>query len=154
MEYIWFSLGFFAIHLGSYVAAGVVNQQLLSKQYYGGDEPLFAPFFRNMEEPAERRRQGKLMIPAQLVRALLMSIVLYPLLGPLGDLSGGVRFAVLAGLMFVYADLASATPFVNNIEGLVYLKPRFTSPQVFWRIQVEAVMYSVLFGVLAAWLLF
>jgi hypothetical protein len=65
-----------------------------------------------------------------------------------------VRFAVLAGLMFVCADRASATPFVNNIEGLVYLEPRFTSPQVFWRIQVEAVMYSVLFGALAAWLLF
>lgn len=62
--------------------------------------------------------------------------------------------AFLAGLMFVYTDLASATPFSNNIEGLVYLKRRFTTRDVFWRIQAEAVMYSVLFGAFAAWLLF
>lgn len=154
MRYVWFSLGFFAIHLGAYVVAGVLNQQLLSKHIYGGQQALFASFFRDMDDPAERRRSGRVMIPAQLARALLMSVVLYPLLGPLGDLSYGLRFAFLGGLMFVYSDLASATPFANNIEGIVYLKPRFTTRDVFWRIQAEAVVYSLLFGSFAAWLLF
>ncbi len=154
MEYVWFSLGFFLIHLGAYVVAGVLNQQLLSKELYGGEQALYAPFFRNMEDPEEQRRSGRLMIPAQLARALLMSVVLYPVLDALGDLSYGLRFGFLAGLMFVYADLAAATPFSNNIEGLVYLKPRFTMPEVFWRIQSEAIVYSLLFGAVAAWLLF
>ena len=154
MEYVWFSLGFFVIHLISYVAAGVLNQQLLSKDLYGGEDALYAPFFRNMDDLAERRRQGRVMVPAQLIRAVLMSVVLYPILGALGDLSFGMRFAFLSGLMFVYADLAAATPFSNNVEGIVYLKPRFTTWGVFWRIQSEAIVYSVLFGVTAAWWLF
>lgn len=154
MDYVWFTLGFFAIHLVAYVVAGVLNQQLLSKEIYGGEQPLFAPFFRNVDAPDERRRQGRLMIPAQLARAVLMAIVLFPLLPAIGDLSFGVRFAFLAGLMFVYTDLAAATPFANNIEGLVYLKPRFTTRDVFWRIQAEAIVYSLIFGVSAAVLLF
>ena len=154
MDYVWFTLGFFLIHLGCYVTAGVLNQQLLSKRIYGGEQALFAPFFRNVEEPEERRRQGKLMIPAQFGRAVLMSIVLFPLLPAIGDFSFGTRFAFFAGLMFVYADLAAATPFSNNIEGLVYLKRRFTSKDVFWRVQSEAIVYSLLFGALASWLLF
>ena len=154
MEYVWFSVGFFLIHLGAYVIAGVLNQQLLSKELYGGEHALFAPFFRNMDDPAEARRSGRLMVPAQLTRALLMSVVLYPILGSLGELPYGLRFAFLAGLMFVYADFASATPFSNNIEGIVYLKPKFTTRDVFLRIQSEAVVYSLLFGAIAAWLLF
>jgi hypothetical protein len=50
-----------------------------------------------------------------------------PLLDPLVGLAGPVRFAVLSGLMFVYADLGSATPFPNNIEGLVYLREQFVT---------------------------
>ena len=134
--------------------AGVLNQQLVSRELYSGERALYAPFFRNVDEPAERGRQGRLMVPAQLARALLMSIVLYPLLGTLGDWSFGLRFAFLSGLMFVYADLAAATPFSNNIEGLVYLQPRFTTWEVFWKVQSEAVVYSLLFGGFAAWLLF
>jgi hypothetical protein len=154
VEYVWFSLGFFLIHLGAYAVAGALNQQLLTKHLYGGEDALLAPFFRDMEDPEERRRSGRLMVPAQLVRALLMSVVLFPVLGAIGDLSYGVRFAFLAGLMFVYADVAAATPFSNNIEGRVYLQARFTSWDAFWRIQSEAVVYSLLFGGVAAWLLF
>jgi hypothetical protein len=56
--------------------------------------------------------------------------------------------------MLVYTDLAAATPFSNNIEGLVYMKRKFVRPNVFWRIQSEALVYSTVFGGLAAWTLF
>ena len=91
MRYVWFSVGFFLIHLGAYVVAGVLNQQLVSKDLYGGERALFSSFFRNMEDPAEQRRSGRLMVPAQLTRAVLMSVVLYPLLDPIGQLPSGVR---------------------------------------------------------------
>ncbi|MEX2550637.1 MAG: hypothetical protein WD638_10445 [Nitriliruptoraceae bacterium] len=153
MRYVWFSLGFFLIHLGSYVVAGVLTQ-LWSKDLYHGPDALFRPLLRDVSEDAERQRQGMLMVPAQLVRALLMSMVLYPLLGALGDLTYPVRFLVLGGLMLIYADLASASAFPNTIEGLVYLRERFVTASAFWRVQSEAVIYSVLFGSVAAWLLF
>lgn len=74
MEYVWLSGGFFLIHLGAYVVAGVLNQQLVSRDLHG--------------------------------------------------------------------------------RGLVYLQPRYTRWTVFWNVQSEAVVYSALFGGLAAWLLF
>lgn len=154
MEYVGFSLGFFVIHLIAYVIAGVLNQQLLTRELYGGEGALLTAFLRDMDDPSEKQRSGRLMLPAQLARAVLMSIVLYPILDTLGELSYSVRFAFLAGLMFVYADLASATPFSNNIEGLVYLQRRFVRWSVFWRIQSEAIVYALLFGGAAAWLLF
>ena len=153
MRYVGFSLGFFAIHLGAYVVAGVLTQ-LWSKDLYHGPDALLAPVMRDVSEEAERLRQGKLMVPAQLVRALLMSVVLYPLIDPIGGLDFPVRFAVLGGLMLIYADIASASPFPNTIEGLVYLRQRFINPSAFWRLQSEALIYSVLFGAFAAWLLF
>jgi hypothetical protein len=151
--YVWFSLGFFAVHLGAYVVAGVLTQTW-SKDIYHGPEALLAPVLRDVSEEDERRRQGRLMVPAQLVRALLMSVVLYPLIEPLGGLDYPVRLAVLGGLMLVYADVASASPFPNTVEGLVYLRSRFITPSAFWRLQSEAVIYSLLFGAVAAWVLF
>jgi hypothetical protein len=44
-------------------------------------------------------------------------------------------------------------PFSDNIEGLVYLRPEVTRWEVFWRIQPEAVVYALLLGAVAAWLL-
>ena len=153
MDYVWFSLGFVALHIGAYIAAGAVTLQF-TRDLYAGDSALFAPFLRDVDVPQEKKRQGLVMWPAQLTRGLLMSIVLYPILGPLAELSLAARFGFLATLMFVYADLAASTPFSNNIEGLVYMKKRFVRPDVFWRIQSEAVLYSILFGGIAAWTLF
>jgi hypothetical protein len=153
VRYVWFSLGFFVIHQVAYVIAGVINQRY-TKDLYVGADALYRPFMRDVSEPEEQRRQGRLMLPAQLVRAVAMSVVLYPVLDAIGDLSLGVRATFLGGLMFVYADVASAIPFSNTIEGLVYLRPEYVKRDVFWRIQSEAVIYSVLFGAAASWLLF
>jgi hypothetical protein len=153
VEYVWFSLGFVAIHLSAYIAAGALTLQF-TKDLYTGDSALFASFLRDVGAPAEKTRQGLVMWPAQLARGLLMSIVLYPILGPLAELSLAARFGFLAALMLVYTDVAAATPFSNNIEGLVYMKRKFVRPNVFWRIQSEALVYSTVFGGLAAWTLF
>jgi len=55
--------------------------------------------------------------------------------------------------MFVYADLASAVPFSNTIEGIVYMKRRFIQ-EAFWKTQVESVIYATTMGVFAGLYLF
>ena len=55
--------------------------------------------------------------------------------------------------MFVYADFCSAIPFANTVEGLIYLKPRYVKKALFWTIQLEAVLYSVMFGAAVSWFL-
>lgn len=151
-DYIFFSLLFFTIHLVCYVIAGVVDLQL-ARKVYSGKNRLYKSFFRNMEDEKESKRIAKLLIPSQLIRAVLMSLVLYPILPFLRDLTFGIQFIFMASLMFVYADFASAIPFSNTIEGIVYLKKEFVKKRVFWTIQLEAILYSIMFGLLSAWLL-
>lgn len=153
MVYIKFTLLFFVIHTVCYYLAGFINYQFSSK-LYGGRDQLYQSFLRNMSDPKEALAVNKKIIPGQLVRAVLMSVVLYPVLGILGELSFGIRALFMTGLMFVYADFCSAIPFSNTIEGLIYMKPEFTKRKVFWIIQMEAILYSVLFGLASGWLLF
>ena len=82
-----------------------------------------------------------------------MSLVLYPILPYLGEMKNVVQFIFMASLMFVYADFASAVPFSNTIEGVVYMKKEFVKKRVFWTIQLEAILYSTMFGLVSAWLL-
>lgn len=152
MIYIKFTLVFFVIHLVCYLIAGVIDLQF-AKRLYAGKHRLFQSFFRDMDDKEESWKITKLLVPSQLLRAILMSVVLYPVLPLLSDLSFPMQFLFMGGLMFVYADFASAIPFSNTIEGLVYLKKEFVRKRVFWTIQLEAIIYSVLFGFLAAWLL-
>ncbi len=153
MVYLKFSLIFFIIHFVCYIIAGAIDFRLAKKMYSGKDR-LYQSFFRNMEDKKEVARIGKLLIPSQIIRALLMSIVLYPVLPFLKELSFIMQFLFMGGLMFVYADFASALPFSNTIEGLVYLKKEFVAKKVFWIIQLEAIIYSLLFGLLSALFLF
>jgi hypothetical protein len=151
--YLKFSLLFFAIHFICYIIAGVIDMQL-GKKMYEGKNRLYKSFFRNMQDKKESQRIAKLLLPSQFIRGILMSAVLYPVLPFLGELSFGMQFLFMGGLMFVYADFSSAIPFSNTIEGFVYLKKEFVEKRVFWTIQLEAIIYSILFGWLSSWLLF
>ncbi len=152
ISYVKFSLLFFVIHLVCYIIAGVIDMQL-AKSLYEGKDRLYRAFFRNMEDKQESNRIGMLLIPSQFVRGILMSVVLYPVLPYLRELSWGIQFLFMGGLMFVYADFSSAIPFSNTIEGLVYLKKDFVKKRVFWTIQLEAILYSIMFGAASAWIL-
>lgn len=152
MTYIKFTLLFTLFHFICYIIAGSIDFQLAKKMYSGKDR-LYKSFFRDMDDKQESMRIAKLLIPSQLVRGILMSVVLYPVLPFLFELTFLLQFVFMASLMFVYADFASAIPFSNTIEGIVYLKKEFVARRVFWTIQLEAFIYSILFGLLSAWLL-
>ena len=152
LEYIRFIGVFFLIHTVVYMIAGNINL-LWSNKMYGGREQLYRGYLRNIEEPQQKNYIAKAIWPGQLVRSILMAAVLFPIMGYVGELAFFQRFLFMGSLMFVYADVASAIPFSNTIEGLIYLEPKFVQPKVFWVIQSEAVVYSLLFGLAtAAWL--
>jgi hypothetical protein len=152
MDYVLFSLGFVIIHTGAYAIAGMLALSV-SKDLYQGENRLL-DFIRDAGNPDEASRLGKWMIPSQVIRGLLLSLALYPILPALGDLSFGLRFLFMGGLMFIYMDLASAVPFIGNIEGYVYFKERYLQQGNIWKMQFEMVIYSLLFGFFTAWLLF
>ena len=152
VDYAVFIVGFTIIHTIAYTVAGMIELQF-ADYIYGGEERR-VDFVRDMTIPEESTRIGLVFLPAQLVRGVLMAIVLLPLFDAIGNLTYGIRVAFLAGLMFVYADLASAVPFPNTIEGLVYLETEYISHDSFLTIQFEALLYSLLFGLSAGWFLF
>lgn len=92
-EYIFFSLLFFVILFVCYVIAGVIDLQL-AKKVNSGKNRLFKSFFRNMEDKNESKRIAKLLIPSQLIRTVFMSVVLYPILPFLRDMSFGLQFVL------------------------------------------------------------
>ncbi len=153
MEIIRFTFLFFIIHTITYYIAGIINLQF-SKKLYGGRNQLYKSFLRNISDPNEASSVNKKILPVQMIRAILMSVVLYPVIGFLGELSFGLRFLFMGGLMFIYADFCSAIPFSNTLEGIIYMKPKYVKPRVFWTIQMEAIVYSILFGLAAGWFLF
>jgi len=148
MEYIKFSLLFMLVHTGAYFIAGMLAYRI-SRDLYHGENRLL-DFLKDMADPAENARVAKLTLPLQLLRGLVLSIVLYPILELLGDLSYPLRFVFLTGLMFAYTDFASAVPFPHNLEGVIYMKERYLKKSAFWKLQFEMIIFSLLFGAVAA----
>ena len=152
MQYLIFSLWFTLIHVLSYMIAGMLALRI-SKDIYDGKSRLM-DYLRDMSDEKESKNVHRWFIPGQIVRGLLLSIVLYPILLPLGDLSFGVRFLFFAGLMFVYTHVACAAPCPDNIEGLIYMKDRYIKKPSFFKFQFEMAIYSLLLGFLVSFFLF
>lgn len=152
MIYLTFTFWFTIIHTAAYIFAGVIALKI-SKDIYESKE-RYADFLRDMGDPDENKHVQKTFIPAQLVRGVIMSLVLYPILGALAEISFLARFFFFGGLMFVYTEISSAVPFPTNIEGFVYMKQKYMQGAKIWKFWLEIIIYSVLFALLAAGLLF
>lgn len=152
MEYLFFSLWFTMVHVLSYMIAGMLALRV-SKDIYEGNSRLM-DYHRDMSDDAESKHVHIWFIPGQILRGLLLSIILYPVIGPLGELAFVMRYAFFAGLMFVYTHLACAAPCPDNIEGFVYMKKRYITKSSFLKFQFEMVIYSLLFGFLVSYFLF
>ena len=152
MEYLVFSFWFILIHTVAYMLAGMLAYRI-SKDIYEGKKRLM-DYLRDMSVEDERKHVLKWLVPSQLLRGLLMSVVLYPILAPLGEMTFGLRFAFLVGLMFVYTHLACAAPCPDTIEGSVYMKERFFKKSAFLRFQFEMIIYTLILGFMASYFLF
>lgn len=152
MRYLVFTLVFTAVHAIAYTIAGAFALSV-SRDIYAGRKRKM-DYLRDMEDPAESSHVKKYYFPAQILRGVLMSIVLYPLLGFLGENGYLPRVLFLLGLMFVYTHVGSAAPCPDNIEGMVYLKRKYIDLSLFGKFQLEMVFYSLLFSLAGGWVLF
>lgn len=146
MEYVKFSLVFIMVHVVSYTIAGVIALKF-SKDIYESKK-RHCDFLRDMSEQEENKRVSILFIPAQLLRGLLMSIVLFPLLNTLIEFNFISKFIFFVGLMFIYTHIAAVSPFIDNIEGFVYFKKAYFKKEYFLKFQIEMIIYCIIFGLL------
>lgn len=152
MNYLIFSLGFIFFHILAYTIAGAVALKF-SKDIYEEQNRL-VDFLRDMSEEEDKKYVAKWFLHAQILRGFLMSVVLYPVLGIMEGIGFLPGLLFIAGLMLVFSDMASASPFTHNIEGFVYLKPRYLRKKAIVKLYSETLIYSVLFGFLVSWFLF
>ena len=147
MRYLIFSLGFTLIHMFSYTLAGAIILKY-SKDTYNGKSRIMT-YLRDMSSDNESKHVQKFFLPAQFMRGILMSIALYPILGVVGELGFFAKLVFSFSLMFVFTHIASAAPCPDNLEGFVYLKEEFFSKKTFLKFQIEMIMYSSVFAILA-----
>ncbi|MFO7929127.1 MAG: hypothetical protein R6U35_05630 [Candidatus Humimicrobiaceae bacterium] len=152
MQYLVFSLWFTVIHAIAYTLAGMLALRI-SNDIYEGKSRLM-DYLRDMSIEKESKHVQKWFIPGQIVRGILLSIILYPILIPLGELAFGMRFLFFTGLMFIYTHLACAAPCSDNIEGLIYLKERYINKTLFLKFHFEMIIYSVALGFFVSFFLF
>ena len=152
MQYLKFSGFFILAHFVSYMIAGLISYRF-SKDLYEGEGRLL-DFLKDMSNQEENSEVAKYSLPAQILRGILLSVVFLPVLNALSSISFINRAIFFAALMFIYTDLASAMPFPDTIEGFVYLKKKYLKASAFWKMQIEMIIYSILFGLLVSWLAF
>ncbi len=153
MTWAAFSFWFMLIHTAAYMLAGALALATFSKDVYEGRGRIL-DYQRDTSVEEERAHISRWLFPAQFLRGLLMSVVLYPVLAGLGELSFLSRFGFFAGLAFVFTHIACASPCSDNIEGAVYMKPGYFDRTAFWKFQLEMMIYSVLLAAAAAQFLF
>src|SRR6056297_1175870 len=139
---LWFQLA----NIVAYIVAGVIALSI-SKDIYE-DKNRLCTFMRDMKNPSENKRISILFIPAQVLRALLMSLVLLPLVDYLITFSFLKQIIFFSALMFVFTHIAAVSPFLDNIEGLVYFKKDYIKKEAFLKFQLEMVIYSLIFGII------
>ncbi len=146
MYYVKFSLLFILFHSISYTIAGIIALKF-SKDIYETKGRL-CTFLRDTSNKEESKHVEKYFLLAQIPRGFLMSVVLFPLLNAIGGLSFGLKFVFFSSLTFIYTHIASSSPFMDNIEGLVYFKKEYLREKFFFKFQTEMLIYSTIFGFL------
>lgn len=142
-----FSIKTSVVHFLSYSLVGAIAYQLLTKQFYIGETPIFTIFLRSESNPDQWRHVMNWIFPGQILRGLLIGLALYAFLPVLKEMGKGRRITALAFLMYATTSLAAGASSPSNIEGLIYLRPELVGLKPFLLTQPEMIVYSIVFAI-------
>lgn len=153
MNSVWLVIKGTAVYALAYFISGGIAYQLLTKQFYVGDNPIFAGYLRSEANAVEWAHTSIWLVPGLLLRGLLIALVLLPFVETLRKMAFAKRVGILFALMFVLIHLAAAAPSPSNIEGLVYMKPEFIGSLPFLLTQPEMILQALLFALGFSWVI-
>lgn len=128
----------------AYLVAGALAYQLLTKRFYVGDDAMFAGFLRSEANPGEWQHVMSWQLPILLARSALIALALVPFRTALMSFAPRRRVVVLFGLFFLLLHLAAAAPSPSNLEGIVYMRPKFIGVAAFLLTQPEMLLQSAI----------
>lgn len=137
-------------HVLTYFIAGATAYPLLTKQFYEGQNPIFATFMRTQADPVLWGHVMKWFLQGQILRGFLIAIVIYPFFSTLNNWRYIKRFLSISGLYIVLGFWAAAVPAPGTIEGMIYLRPEITT-YVHLMVQPEILVQGSALGALIAW---
>lgn len=147
-QFVRFSGRVVVAHVVTYIGVGVLAYAFLTHQFFE-PEGLTAQVMRTPADPQLWSHVTRWMLPAQVLRGLLIAGVLFPFVPTLMAWSYWRRVAVLAGLYVVLGQWASTVAGSGTIEGWLILRPEFTAPRIVWGAMAEGLVQGI---ALAAWL--
>ncbi len=136
-------------HVTTYFLAGAIAYPLLTKGYYVGPNPVFAAFLRTEADTQLWGHVVRWFLPAEILRGLLISFVLYPLFDVLKTWAFAKRWLLISALLVGLGFWAAAFPAPGTIEGMVYMRP-FITPAVHLRVQPENILQGTTLALLIA----
>jgi hypothetical protein len=140
------------IYALAYLIAGGIAYQLITKEFYIGDTPIFTAYLRSEANPTEWVHTNIWLVPGLLLRAILISSAILPFIETLRKMTLPKRVATIFALMFVLTHIAAAAPSPSNIEGLVYMKPQLIGIEPFLLTQPEMILQCLLFALGLSWM--
>ena len=152
-KFTWFAVKVTVVQAVTYIVAGIIAYPLFTRQFFEGASPLLAPLMRLPSEPEQWSHVVRWMLPAQILRGILLAGALYPFLSALQSWSFAKRFLAMASLYIVIGQWSSPVAGASTIEGWLILRPEFTTPQVVLSVIPEGLIQGLGFGTwLARWL--
>ena len=136
-----------------YLIVGAIAYQLITKQFYVGDDPVFTAYLRSESNIAEWSHTSTWLVPGLLFSAVLISLVLLPFVETLKRMAFPRRVGVIFALLFVLLHIAAAAPSPSNIEGLIYMKADLVSAKAFLLTQPEMILQSLMFALSLSWII-
>jgi hypothetical protein len=87
----------------------------------------------------------KWILPAQILRGILLASVLYPFFETINTWNYLKRFLTISGLYIIIGFWASAVAAPGTIDGMVYMRPEITMNihlKVQWEILIQGLLLS------------
>ena len=149
-ESTMFTLKVTLLFMVSYLVIGAIAYQLVTKQFYVGENSIFTMYLRSESNPDQWKHVMQWQFPMLFLRSLLIAFVLLPFVAALRGFSFKKCVGTLFAMVFVLTHLSSAAPSPGNIEGIVYMRPELMNIKVFLLTQIEMILQSLIFAFGAA----
>ncbi len=135
----------------AYLVAGGIAYQLITKQFYVGNDAVFTAYLRSEADAAQWTHASAWLFPVLAVRALLFGAVLLPFMSSIIRYTYKRRALILSAVVFILMHMAAAAPSPSNLEGFVYMRSELFTLKTFLLTQPEMIAQSLVFGILVSW---
>ncbi|MCW7491465.1 hypothetical protein ND861_02230 [Leptospira sp. 2 VSF19] len=120
------TIQFIFSHLSAYLLVSIPYFQLVMKDYYEGQNAVFPLFLITANDGAAWSRAMTWLFPALLIQAILIVCFLIVIWDWFRLQTFGKQMFVLVWMRTVLGGLASISPAVGSLEGMVFLIPEIS----------------------------